>query len=234
MRVAAIADLHCCRESRSELARIFTEINRCADILVMAGDLTNVGRVEEIESLIGLLKDISLPKVAVLGNHDHQEDHAETLHMMMEAAGVHVLDASAYITGDVAFIGTKGFCGGFGDLRIQPFGEKALKAFVQVGIDEAQRMAETLTYIKTRHKIAVLHYAPIPETLAGEAPELFPFLGASLLAEALDRHGVDVIFHGHAHHGSPRGATPGGIPVHNVCRFVQKRAFGRDCFIYET
>lgn len=234
MRVAAIADLHCCRESRSELARIFDQICSAADIVVMAGDLTDVGRIEEMQSLIALLEDVPLPKVAVLGNHDHQEDHAEILRRMMVEAGIHLLDASVYVAGETAFIGTKGFCGGFGELSIQPFGEKALKDFVRVGIDEADRLAETLKHIKTRRRIAVLHYSPVRQTLSGEAPELYPFLGASLLADALDKYGVDIIFHGHAHHGAPEGRTSGGIPVHNVSRFVQKRVFGRDFFIYET
>jgi Icc-related predicted phosphoesterase len=64
--------------------------------------------------------------------------------------------------------------------------------------------------------VVVLHYAPIAMTVQGEAVEIFPFLGTSRLAEVVDRHGADLVVHGHAHHGALQGKTTGGVPVHNV------------------
>jgi hypothetical protein len=72
--------------------------------------------------------------------------------------------------------------------------------------------------------VGVLHYAPVRDTLEGEPPELYPLLGTSRLASALDRRGVKVIVHGHAHHGAMVGTTARGTPVHNVSRFVRERA----------
>ncbi len=234
MKIAAIADLHCGKYTVKQIRGIFSDIEGKADVLVMAGDLTNVGLVHEIEILLEALNSVSLPKVAVLGNHDHQNDEAVQLTKILEAGNVCVLDCSSCVIEGVGFLGTKGFCGGFGNLRIQPFGEQAIKKFVETSVDEAVRLDSALKQIDAVHKIAITHYAPIRATLKGESPELFPFLGSSLLADALDRHHVNVIFHGHAHNGSPSGTTPGGIPVHNVSRFVQKRVHNRDYMIYEV
>jgi Icc-related predicted phosphoesterase len=66
----------------------------------------------------------------------------------------------------------------------------------------------------------LLHYAPIRATIDGEPREIFPWLGSSLLCEAIDRAGVDLVLHGHAHHGVERGVTPRGIPVRNVAQPV--------------
>jgi len=50
----------------------------------------------------------------------------------------------------------------------------------------------------------------------GEAAEIYPFMGTSRLAEVIDRHGADLVVHGHAHHGTLSGRTTAGVPVHNV------------------
>jgi Icc-related predicted phosphoesterase len=187
-----------------------------------------------MEQVYTELKPLKLPIVAVLGNHDHESDQAERLTDMLCDAGVTVLDGTVAEIDGVGFVGTKGFCGGFDRLFIQPFGERALKQFMQASLDEAVRLENALAKLDCPHKVAVLHYSPIRATVEGEPPELFAFLGSSRLANALDRLGVDVIFHGHAHHGSPYGTTPSGIPVHNVCRFVQQRHHRRNYVVYEA
>jgi Icc-related predicted phosphoesterase len=226
MKIAAIADLHCRQNSVGEIRPLLTDVETEADVLVLAGDLTDTGLRDEITVLEGELAGLNLPIVAVLGNHDHESDEAKALTEMLCNIGVQVLDGTVCEVGDVGFVGTKGFCGGFNDLFIHPFGERALKTFIQASLDEAVRLENALVKLDSRHKVAVLHYAPIRDTLEGEPLELYPFLGSSRLANALDRHKIDVIFHGHAHHGSLTGQTAGGIPVHNVCRFVRSR-FGQ-------
>lgn len=226
MRVAAIADLHCRAHSGGRMRQLLEGIEDEADVLVLAGDLTNLGLTEEMEVLLGDLQHFAMPKVVVLGNHDHESDQSELLVHMMESRGVEVLDAEVWEYRGVAFVGTKGFCGGFGRCRLQPFGESLLKTFINESVHEVVRLESALESIETDRRFAVLHYAPIAETLHGESPQIYPFLGFSLLADALDRHGVNVVVHGHAHHGSPEGTTAGGIPVHNVSRYVQSRHTG--------
>ena len=152
---------------------------------------------------------------------------------MGEGAGILVLDGDVWEHDGVEFVGIKGFCGGFGGHRLQPFGERLLKTFIHHSIAEVVRLEAALGQLRGERRVAVLHYAPIAETLRGEHPEIYPFLGFSLLADALDRHGVNVIVHGHAHHGSPHGRTPGGIPVHNVSRQVLSREYQQAYLLFE-
>jgi Icc-related predicted phosphoesterase len=234
MRIAAVADLHCRQNAGDTIRELLDGVQDQADILILAGDLTDTGLPAEAETLIQELTQISIPMVAVLGNHDHESGHSEDLTRMFSDAGLCMLDGTVTEIDGVGFVGTKGFCGGFDDLLIQPFGEQALKTFIKNSIDEAIRLENALAKLDCPSKVAVLHYSPVKETLEGEPPELFPFLGSSRLANAIDRRGVNAIVHGHAHHGSPYGETPGKIPVHNVCRFVQKRCKDLNYCVFEV
>jgi hypothetical protein len=60
--------------------------------------------------------------------------------------------------------------------------------------------------------------------VAGENPEVFPFLGSSRLEGPLNRYQVAAAFHGHAHHGAPEATTSMGVPVYNVSVSVLKEA----------
>lgn len=223
MRIAAVGDLHCQVKSRGKIQELLKGVNDEAEVLLLAGDLTNVGLMEEMNVLLDELNHFSMPIIAVPGNHDHESDRIEVLLNMMRGRNINVLDGTTCEVGDVGFVGTKGFCGGFGKLRIQPFGESPIKAFIQAGIDEVVRLENAAMGLSTLHKVGVLHYSPIADTLEGEEKELYPFLGSSLFGDALERQGVSVIVHGHAHKGSPFGSTPNNIPVYNVSKFVLRR-----------
>ena len=234
MKLAAIGDLHCTDRSQGEIRRMLEGVDREARVLLLAGDLTNCGLLVDGEVLIEELGQLRLPKIAVLGNHDHENDRADELGMALSAAGVHMLNSSTCVIDGIGFVGAKGFGGGFGQRRIQPFGERSIKTFVQASIEETTRLETAMKALATERKVALLHYSPVRETLLGESPEIFPFLGCSLLADALDRQGAAVILHGHAHNGTPGGRTAGGIPVHNVSRYVQSRNGGRPYLLFEV
>ncbi len=234
MRIAAIGDLHCKTTSAGQMRALLEGIEQEADLLVLAGDLTNVGLPEEMGVLLKDIEDLALPMIAVVGNHDHENDQLDVLIEMMNERGIHVLDGSTVEINGVGFVGTKGFCGGFGKYAVQPFGEQTLKTFIKTSINEARLLENAISRINCSRRVAVLHFAPIKETLEGEAQELFPFLGSSLLADALDRHRVDVIVHGHAHNGFPEGHTAGNIPVYNVSRFVLNKHLKRSYRIIEV
>jgi len=135
---------------------------------------------------------------------------------MMTAEGIKVLDGSSYEREDVGFAGTKGFLGGFGRGVLTAFGEKEVKNFVQAAVDEAMKLERALSQVRAQKRVVVLHYAPVVDTIRGEPPEIFPYLGSARLAEVVDRHGAAFVVHGHAHHGAPDGRTTGGVPVHNI------------------
>ena len=216
MRIAATADLHFTAQRYTALRDQLNRVRDDADVLVLAGDLTNYGQPEEMEPLLNTLVRLRIPIIAVLGNHDFESGREVELIRMMTAEGIKVLDGSAYERDGVGFAGTKGFVGGFGRGVLTAFGEPEVKNFVRASIDEALKLERAMSQLRTPKRVVVLHYAPIAATVQGEAAEIFPFLGTSRLAEVVDRHGADLVVHGHAHHGTLEGKTTGGVPVHNV------------------
>src|SRR5690349_14164902 len=216
MRIAALADLHFSPQSYDRIREPMSRIRDEADLLIVAGDITNLGKPEEMESMLASFMRLRIPIVAVLGNHDYESGKQAELMKMMTAEGVKVLDGTGYERDGVGFAGTKGFLGGFGRGVLTSFGEPEVKAFVQAAIDETMKLERALSQLRTSKTVVVLHYAPVPETVKGEPPEIFPYLGSSRLAEVVDRHKADLVLHGHAHHGAPDGKTTGGVPVANV------------------
>jgi Icc-related predicted phosphoesterase len=216
MRIAATADLHFSPQRQTMLREQLSRVRDEADLLILAGDLTNFGQPAEMEPLLNTIVRIRVPTVAILGNHDYESGQEQELMRMMNAEGLKVLDGSAYERDGVGFAGTKGFVGGFGRGVLTAFGEPEIKTFVRASIDEALKLERAMSQLRTKKRVVVLHYSPIAATVQGEAPEIFPFLGTSRLAEVIDRHGADFVVHGHAHNGTLDGATTAGVPVHNV------------------
>lgn len=218
MRVAAVADIHCKRSSEGVFQPLFRAMAAAADLLVLCGDLTDLGLGEEARVLV---KELSVartvPIVAVLGNHDYESGEQDQVKSVLGEAGVSVLDGEATEVQGVGFAGAKGLGGGFGQRALQPWGEDITKRFVRETIDEALKLESALAKLRTSPRVAVLHYSPIRATVAGEPPEIFPFLGSSRLEEPLLRYPVNVVLHGHAHHGQLEGRTRSGVPVYNVC-----------------
>ena len=235
MKIAAVADLHFSPQVHDRVRENMNAVRDEADVLVLGGDLTNFGKPQEMESLLNVLVRLRIPTIAVLGNHDYESGHAGELMKMMTEGGIKVLDGTAYERDGVGFAGTKGFPGGFGRGALTAFGEPEVKAFVQAAIDEALKLERALSQLRTEKRVVVLHYAPIGDTVKGEPPEIFPYLGSSRLAEVVDRHGADLVLHGHAHAGSPEGKTTAGIPVYNVALAInQARDSGAVYRIFEV
>ncbi len=195
---------------------LFAQITEAADILVIAGDLTDFGLADEARALARELAALKIPAVAVLGNHDCESNQQEDVKRILLDAGVTTLDGDTTEVHGVGFAGVKGFAGGFGRGALGPWGEETIKRFVRECLDEALKLETALARLRTEHVIALLHYAPIQATVEGEPREIFPFLGCSRLEEPLTRFPVTAVFHGHAHHGQPEGRTRNNVPVFNV------------------
>lgn len=216
MRIAATADLHVQQGETGWISELLEKAGREADTLVICGDLTHNGSSNEAEAVAQTLEGSPIPVIATLGNHDHEGGVVHEVSRRLSEAGVRVLDRSMTEIGGVGFCGVKGFCGGYSPYPVEAFGEPLLKAFVAESIADATALRNELINLPTSYRVALLHYSPVRGTLAGEPPELYPFLGTGRLGEALDEGGATVAFHGHAHHGSFRGETPGGVLVYNV------------------
>ena len=204
IRIATVADVHYSKTSQGMLQPLFAQISERADVLVLAGDLTDYGLADEARVLArDLTTSVTIPVVAVLGNHDFESGEQDEVRRILMDAGVHMLDGDSVEILGVGFAGVKGFAGGFGRGALGPWGEPSIKQFVQESLNEALKLESALARLKTRHRIAVLHYAPIRDTVEGEPPEIFPWLGSSRLEEPLSRFEVSAVVHGHAHKGAP-------------------------------
>ncbi|WP_329599604.1 metallophosphoesterase [Streptomyces pseudovenezuelae] len=232
IRVAAVGDIHMGLESQGVLRPAFETLHDCADLLLLAGDLTRHGTPEEARVVAQEVRDLPVPVVAVLGNHDHHDEQPEKVAALLEDAGVRVLEGEGTIVEcggtRVGVAGTKGFGGGFVGRSAGEFGEPLMKEFVRYSrrcADGLRTALEELDRQGCGTRVALTHFSPVADTLAGEPPEIYPFLGSYLLAEAIDTAGADLSVHGHAHAGTEHGMTAGGVRVRNVAQPVIRRAF---------
>jgi Icc-related predicted phosphoesterase len=217
LRIAAIGDIHISKTSQGIFHPMFSQISTSADVLVLCGDFTDYGLPEEARVLAReLTTSVNIPVIAVLGNHDYESGHQDEIRQILTDVGVAVLDGEATEVHGVGFAGVKGFGGGFGRGALGPWGERAIKAFVQEAIDESLKLEAALARLRTTRRVALLHYSPVRSTVEGEPPEIFPYLGSSRLEEPINRYRVSAVFHGHAHRGTAEGRTASGVPVYNV------------------
>lgn len=222
--LAAVGDLHVTRQAQGTLQPCFAALAGRADVLLMCGDLTDWGLPEEARVLARELGNtVTIPKLAVLGNHDYESGREAEVRQILCDAGVQILDGDAVEIEGIGFVGVKGFIGGFDRRMLEPWGEVLLKNIVNEAVAESLKLESALAKLRTPTKVVLLHYAPIAGTVAGEPAEILPFLGCSRLEEPINRYGVDVVFHGHAHRGALEGRTREGIPVYNVAAPLLRR-----------
>lgn len=233
IRVAAVGDIHVGLDSGGCLRPHFEHVAERADLLLLAGDLTRHGDPGEATVLADELRDVDVPTVAVLGNHDHHSDAGDRITAQLVEAGICVLEGDSTVVAvdgsTVGVAGSKGFGGGFAGACATDFGEPEMKAFIGHTRGVADRLGSALGSLDADVRIALLHYSPVEDTLRGERLEIYPFLGSYLLAEAIDRAGADLVVHGHAHGGVEKGMTPGGVHVRNVAQPVIKHAYHVYC-----
>lgn len=229
IRIAAVGDVHYDKGSRGRLTKYLSNLQESADLFLIAGDLTQVGTIEEVSALADDLSECPIPIVAVFGNHDYHSNLQGKLADVLSRVGVTVLEGASVTMRindmSVGITGLKGFGGGFMGACGSDFGEPEMKSFIRFTKSQADILRNGLEALGTDYKIALTHYSPCDDTLLGEKKEIYPFLGSYLLAEAIDAGGADIAFHGHAHHGIEKGVTPGGVPVRNVALPVIRHAF---------
>jgi Icc-related predicted phosphoesterase len=235
LRVAAVGDLHMRAAVAGRFRPDFLRLSADADILLLAGDLTDGGTRAESELLCAELDGLPVPVVAVLGNHDHDQRSGYLIAAQLTASGVHVLDGTA-ISLDIGGIrvGIAGVMGGSGGFPGHPGtpeeGSAEHRARMRRGPLDALRLRQALDQLDCETRIALTHFAPVIDTLAGEPPKIYAGLGCHDLAVALDAGAAVLAVHGHAHGGTEFGRTQGGVPVRNVSYPVLGRAYA----VYEV
>lgn len=217
LRIAAVADIHVKKTGHGSLQSLFAAATEQADVLLLCGDLTDYGLIDEAKILAKeITASLRIPVIGILGNHDFESGKQDDVVKIMIDAGVTMLDGDSHEIEGVGFAGVKGFGGGFGRRQLGAWGEDIIKKFVHETIEEALKLEQALAKLRTPQKIAVIHYAPIHATVVGEPEEIYPFLGSSRLEEPIDRYRCTAVFHGHAHRGTLEGRTKSNIPVYNV------------------
>ncbi|HKY20191.1 MAG TPA: metallophosphoesterase [Vicinamibacterales bacterium] len=224
MRIAATGDLHFGKTSTGVFQALLSQIATDADVLLLAGDLTDYGTTDEARALAKeLAATVHIPIVAVLGNHDFEAGAEQEIHQIFVDHGVCVLDGDTCEVQGVGFAGIKGFAGGFGRRALGPWGESIVKQFVHEAVSEALKLESALARLRTDKKIVLMHYSPIEGTVEGEPREIYPYLGCSRLEEPLGRYSVTAVIHGHAHNGALEGRTATNVPVYNVAYPLMKK-----------
>jgi len=229
IRIAAVGDVHVDKDVLGRYRPALEQLPGVADALLIAGDLTRHGTVDEASSFATEFGGLDVPVVVVLGNHDHQSDQQAEVAEVLADAGITVLEGTSVVLDlnghKLGIAGAKGFGGGFAGACASAFGEREMKNFVGTTERVADQLGAALRAVECDALVALTHYAPVPETLAGEPLEIYPFLGSYLLGQAIDSAPTALALHGHAHAGSERGRTPGGVPVRNVAHPVIKQAY---------
>lgn len=228
IRVAAAGDIHAGSADHDRVRDAFRRVEEQADLILLAGDLTQHGQVDEVQVVSDACRDLQVPVVAVLGNHDWQSDRPDDLARALAEAGVVVLERTHTIVPvngvSVGIAGVKGFVGGFGQ-QWANFGEPIFREAYAETTKDVDGLERALAAIEPcAVRIALLHYSPVEATLAGEPERLWLVLGADRLAGPIRRHRPQLVVHGHAHHGSFEGEID-GVPVYNVAVHVMGREF---------
>jgi Icc-related predicted phosphoesterase len=224
VRVAAIADTHI-RPTSVTRESALAGLEELADVLLVAGDITDSGRIPEVEIAASAFRKLNLPIYAVLGNHDRRGLRRMAMRKTLAAAGVRLLDGEFDILqlpngARVGIAGITGTGGGFGEEKeTEGPGGRLTRAVMLKSRREATRLDRSLTEMASSEpdiSMLVTHFAPTTDTLGAEPPLKYWMLGNAGLGKVIDDHRLDLVIHGHAHLGNEAGTTPGGTPVRNV------------------
>jgi Icc-related predicted phosphoesterase len=237
IRIAAAGDIHYGEhaDDRERAHAAFASLDGRVDLILLAGDLTTHGEPEQAAIVAAALQDVSVPVLAVMGNHDWHVNRADEFRAVLEEAGVVMMDKarSHHIVGvcetEVGVAGVKGFVGGFAGSHLPDFGEPSLRGVYRESLEEAASLDAGLRAIAMcPFRIVLMHYAPTTQTLEGERREIWTFLGTDRLAPPILEHNPDMVLHGHAHAGTFEGRL-GEVPVYNVSVPV----LGEDFWVFE-
>jgi Icc-related predicted phosphoesterase len=233
VRIAAAGDVHASELTRDRIGAAFDDVQREADLVMLAGDLTTTGEPEQAAVLAEACRGSAVPVCAILGNHDLHAGHGDEVAAVLSEAGVNMLERTTTVYEidgvEVGIVGAKGFVGGFPGSALPDFGEPLLRRVYAETTAEVEAIESGLQEVAhCAFRIVLLHYAPTSDTLHGEPEGIWTYLGCDRLAVPIAEFRPDVVLHGHAHGGSFEGAI-GPVPVYNVAVHVT----GRDFYVFE-
>jgi len=161
IRVAAVGDVHIDADVVGRYRPALDQLGDCADVLLLAGDLTRHGTVAEAKCVATEFGGLPVPVIAVLGNHDHHSDQPDEVTKVLEDAGITVLEGSGTVQTfggtRLGVAGAKGFGGGFAGRCGSDFGEPEMKAFIRTTSRIADRLGEVLRGLDCDVLVALTH-----------------------------------------------------------------------------
>ena len=241
VRIAAIGDLHVKIDGTS-LSAPLPDLRGRAEFLLVAGDMTDTGRIPEAEAAAEFLAATGVPVIAVPGNHDLRTVRRTAFRRVFERQGIAVLDGGTSIVTTasgvrVGVAGITGSGGGFWPIEgPDAIHARTLKRLALRSRREAQALDGALSSLDADVAIALMHFSPTVSTLGREPIAKYWMLGNCELGLVLDRHRPDLVIHGHAHLGNLAGHTVGGVPVRNVAVSITSDVYIEDVLItqYES
>ena len=209
VRVAAIGDLHCTKSSQGAFQPLFAQISESADVLLIGRRPHRLRSAGGSAVLARELTRAAHSGAAVLGNHDFESGKDDEVRQILADAGVvdprrrRVRDAGHRLRR------REGIRRRFRPARARPVGRDDHQAVRARGGRRGAEARGGAGAAAHPQLVALLHYSPIQRTVEGEPLEIFPFLGSSRLEEPIGRYPVSLVFHGHAHRGSPKADQDG-------------------------
>src|ERR671921_1306403 len=97
IRIAAVGDVHVDKDVVGRYRPALEELPDRADALLVAGDLTRHGTVDEARCFATEFGGLSVPVVVVLGNHDHQSDQQARVADGITEAGITALEGDTTV-----------------------------------------------------------------------------------------------------------------------------------------
>jgi predicted MPP superfamily phosphohydrolase len=161
IRIAAAGDIHAGSAEMDRVREAFKRVEEQADLVLLAGDLTQHGQMDEVCVVAEACRGLEVPVVSVLGNHDWQSDRASDLRRALGEVGVVVLDRSHTILPvrgtSVGVAGVKGFVGGFAN-QWANFGEPLFREAYAETTRDVEGLERSLGAIEPCGvRIALLH-----------------------------------------------------------------------------
>jgi Icc-related predicted phosphoesterase len=225
--------VHVRQANCEQVSASFAGLEGRCDAILVAGDLTTHGEPEQAQLFADAVTPLHVPTVVVLGNHDLHVDRGEEFRAVLEENGIVVLERETRVLEiagqEVGIVGLKGFVGGFAGSNLPDFGERQLRDLYATTTEDVEALDAGLRELANcPFRVVLLHYSPTGETLEGEPPGIWAFLGSDRLAAPIREHAPDLVLHGHAHAGTFEGRI-GDSPVYNVSVPVM----GRDFWVFE-
>lgn len=218
MRVLGLSDVHA-PVYLKELKEVSSECED-ADLLLLAGDIVDRGRIEYYGEVLDALSDTGAKIVAVFGNDEFDDLKDE---LRKDLTGVSFLDdESIVLRMDEAKVG---IVGSRGSLELPTaWQRRRVPNIDKIYEDRVKLIGRMLRELRGSVDITVLltHYATTMRTLRGENPRAWRYLGHRGFEKYLQEGLVDLAVHGHSHNGT-RFVTFGKAVVYNVAFPLWKR-----------